>query len=182
MKTKHSEQPAQPLRAIAKITSLFGIRGEVKIFSYARTAEEFEGIANVFCGSDETEAVPCEIEFVRTRGNEIFLKFVQYDDRTAAERLRGKYLFVEESQRKKLPPEKFFIDDLIGCMVVNETGKKFGKIISVDALPLQMIYTVQTKKGNVMLPAAREFVLSVDVEKKEIVVRPPEGLFGGEML
>ena len=161
---------------------MFGIRGEVKIFSYARNAEEFEGLANVLCGLDETKTAPCEIESVRTRGNEIYLKFVQCDDRTAAESLRGKYLFVEESQRKQLPPEKFFIDDLIGCAVMDEAGKKFGEIISVDALPSQMIYTVQTKKGNVMLPAAREFVLSVDVEKKEIIVRPPEGLFGGEML
>ena len=182
MKTKHSELPVQPLRAIAKITSLFGVRGEVKIFSYARTAEEFERLANVFCGANETEIVPCEIESVRTRRNEIFLKLVQYDDRTAVEKLRGKYLFVEESQRKQLPPGKFFIDDLIGCMVVNEMGKKLGKVISVDALPSQMIYTVQTKKENVMLPAAQEFILSVDVEKKEIIVRPPEGLFSGEML
>jgi ribosomal 30S subunit maturation factor RimM len=45
-----------------------------------------------------------------------------------------------------------------------------------------MVYTIRTKKGDVMLPAVREFVLNVDVEKKEIVVRPPEGLFHGEML
>ena len=178
MKTKHT----QPLRAIAKITGVFGIRGEVKIFSYARAAEEFEGLANIFCGPDETDTAPCEIESVRMRGNDIYLKFVQCSDRTAAERLRGKYLFVEESRRKQLPSEKFFIDDLIGCMVMDEVGKKFGEIVSVDALPSQMIYTVQTKKGIVMLPAAKEFVLSVDVERKEIVVRPPEGLFGGEML
>jgi 16S rRNA processing protein RimM len=89
---------------------------------------------------------------------------------------------VEESHRKQLPPEKFFIDDLIGCAVVDEEGKKFGEVVSVDALPSQMFYSVQTKKGSVMLPAVKEFVLSVDVEKKEIIVRPPEGLFGGEML
>ncbi len=178
MKTKHT----QTLRAIAKITSVFGIRGEVKIFSYARTAEEFEDIAGVLCGLDETHTVPCEIESVRTRGNEIYLKLVQCSDRTTAEHMTGKYLFVEESQRIQLPPEKFFVDDLMGCTVVDETGKKFGEVVSVDALPSQMIYTVKTKKGSVMLPAAREFILSVNVDKKEIVVHPPEGLFGGEML
>ena len=161
---------------------MFGVRGEVKVFSYARAAEEFEGLAGIFYGTDETDTLPCEVESVKVRGNEIYLKLVHCKDRTTAEKLRGQYLFVEESRRKQHVPEKFYVDDLIGCAVVNEAGEKYGEVVSVDALPAQMMYTVQTKKGDVMLPAAQEFVLSVDVEKKEIVVRPPEELFGGEML
>ena len=178
MKTKHS----QAFRAVAKIISLFGIRGEVKIFSYARTAEEFETLESLYCGSTEGESVPCSIESVRMRGKDIYLKLTGVDDRTAAEAFRGKYLFVEESQKKKLPKEKFFVDDIVGCTVIDEEGKKVGTVRSVDALPGQMMYTVRTRNGDVMLPAVQEFVLSVDVDKKQIVVRPPEGLFEGEML
>lgn len=178
MKTKHS----QALRAVAKIIGVFGIRGEVKIYSYARTADEFEELKEFLCGATESDINPCVIESVRTRGKEIHLKLAGVDDRTVAESYRGKFLFVEESHRKKLPKEKFFVDDLIGCAVIGEEGKKFGMVRSVDAYPSQMIYTVRTERGDVMLPAVQEFVLSVDVEKKEIVVRPPNGLFEGEML
>lgn len=178
MKTKHS----QPLRAVAKIIGLFGIRGEVKVFSYARTAEEFESLESLYCGSTEGESAPCTIESVRMRGKDIYLKLSGVDDRTAAESFRGKYLFIEESQKKQLPKAKFFVDDIVGCAVIDEEGKKFGTIRAVDALPGQMMHTVRTALGDVMLPAVQEFVLSVDVEKKEIVIRPPEGLFEGEML
>lgn len=178
MKTKKT----QPLRAIAKVTSVFGIRGEVKIFSYVRTADEFENLKNIFCGEDETNAVPCKIASVKVRGNDIYLKLAEYADRTAAESLRGKFLFVEEKHRKQLPPGKFFVDDIIGCTVVNEDGNTLGVVASVNALPLQTIYTVRTEKGDVMMPTAKEFILSVNVEKKEIIVRLPEGLFSGEML
>ena len=178
MKTKQN----QPLRAVAQIRKIFGVRGEMKIESFARSMDEFERLENVLRGTDENNVVPCEIESVKMRGDEIYLKLRGVDDKTAADLIRGQYLFVDESMRKKLPKEKFFIDELIGCRVVSEGRKIFGTISSVDAYPAQMVYTVRTKQGFVMLPAVKEFIVSVDVEKKEIVVRPPEGLFHGEML
>lgn len=154
----------------------------MKIRSFARSAEEFEGLHRTFVGKNETSAEPCSIESIRKRGGDIYLKLSGVSDRTAAEPFRMSYIFVEESQKKEPPREKFFIDDLIGCVLVNEEGKEFGMVVSVDALPAQMVYTVKTSNGEVMFPAVSEFVLSVNVEKKEIVVRPPEGLFEGEML
>jgi 16S rRNA processing protein RimM len=179
LKTKQNQQP---LRAVAQIRKIFGVRGEMKIESFARTMDEFERLENVLRGTDEHTVVPCEIESVKMRGDDIYLKLRGIDDKTAADLIRGQYLFVEESLRKTLPKEKFFIDELIGCTVVSEGGKTYGTISSVDAYPAQMVYTVRTKQGTVMLPAVREFIVSVDVEKKCIIVRPPEGLFHGEML
>jgi 16S rRNA processing protein RimM len=177
-----TNQNQQPLRAVAQIRKIFGVRGEMKIESFARTAKEFTQLDQLLLGMNELDAVPCEIESVKERGSEIYLKLRGIDDKTAADQIRGQYLFVEESLRKQLPKEKFFIDELIGCAVVSENGRTFGTIRSVDAYPAQMIYTVRTKRGDVLLPAVREFIVNVDVEKKEIVVRPPEGLFDGEML
>lgn len=154
----------------------------MKIRSFARTAEEFEGIHGTFVGKDDTSVEQCVIESVRKRGNAIFVKLKGVNDSNAAAAYRSSYIFVEEQYRIQLPKEKFFIDDLIGCAVVSEDGKKFGTIISVDALPVQMVYTVKTLNGEVLLPAVPEFILSVNVEKKEIIVRPPEGLFEGDML
>lgn len=171
-----------PLRAVAQIRKIFGLNGEMKIESFARSMEEFEQMEHVLLGSSEHDVVPCEIESAKMRGEEIYLKLRGIDDKTAADRIRGLYLFVEESKRKTLPKEKFYIDELIGCSVKNESGKTYGTISSVDAYPAQMVYTVRTKRGSVMLPAVREFIITVDVEKKVIIVRPPEGLFDGDML
>ena len=154
----------------------------MKIESFSRTIDDFERLENVLLGPDEKNVSPCKIESVKMRGDEIYLKLRGVDDKTAADQIRGQYLFVEESQKKKLPKEKFFIDELIGCSVVSENGKVYGTVSSVDAYPAQMVYTVRTKHGSVMLPAVREFIVNVDVEKKEIIVRPPLGLFHGEML
>lgn len=179
MKTK---QQQQPLRAVAQIRKIFGVKGEMKIESFARTMDEFERLEHLVRGPDETNVVPCEVESVKMRGDEIYLKLRGIDDKTAADPIRGQYLFVEESLRKKLPKEKYFIDELIGCTVLSEGGKIYGTISAVEAYPAQMMYTVRTKQGLVMLPAVPEFIVNVDVETKKIVVRPPAGLFHGEML
>jgi 16S rRNA processing protein RimM len=171
-----------PLRAVAQIRKSFGLKGELKIESFSRTLDELLQLDQVLLGGNENIAAPCEIESAKMRGDEIYIKLRGVDDKTAADLMRGQYLFVEETQRKVLPKDKFYIDELIGCSVVSEGGKTYGTITSVDAYPAQMIYTIRTKKGDVMLPAVREFVLNVDVVKKEIVVRPPDGLFHGEML
>ncbi|MEI7905871.1 MAG: ribosome maturation factor RimM [Bacteroidota bacterium] len=178
MKTKQQ----QSLRAVAQIRKIFGVRGEMKIESFARTMDDFERLTNLLRGQDENSVIPCEIESVKMRGDEIYLKLRGIDDKTAADLIRGQYLFVEESLRKELPKEKFFIDELIGCTVVSEGGKIYGTVSSVEAYPAQMIYTVRTKQGFVMLPAVPEFIVNVDVENKKIIVRPPVGLFHGEML
>lgn len=179
MKTK---QNPTPLRAVAQIRKSFGLKGELKVVSFSRTAEELQQLEQVLIGGNESIAVLCEIESTKMRGTEIYIKLRGVDDKTAADLMRGQYLFVEETLRKILPKDKFYIDELIGCTVVSEEGKTYGTITSVDAYPAQMVYTIRTKNGEVMIPAVREFIMNVDVEKKEIIVRPPEGLFHGEML
>lgn len=154
----------------------------MKIESFGRSQQDFEQTEQLLLGADPLKTVPVEIESVTMRGDEIYLKLKGVDDKTAADAVRGLYLFVEESRRKELPKEKFFIDELIGCTVKNENGKVYGTIVSVDAYPAQMVYTVKTQRGQVLLPAVKEFIVSVDVLQKVIVVSPPEGLFDGEML
>jgi 16S rRNA processing protein RimM len=170
------------LRAVAHIRKVFGVKGEVKIFSYARSSDEYRNLQPLFRGKTEQDAVVCIIENVTMRGNDIYVKMEGIDDRTAAEGVIGQYVFVEEKHRKKLPPGKFFDDDILDCTIVSEEGKKFGTVYDVIQYPAHKVYVVTTKRGYVMMPAVAEIIRSVDIEKKEIVVRPPEGLFDGTML
>lgn len=171
----------QQFCAIAKILKPFGIHGEVKIYSYARTAEEFSNLDRLFLGKDTFAVTETAIETVTVRGNEIFVKLKGVEDRTASEALGGKFLFVEESRRKELPEGSFFIDDLAGCKIVDEEHRELGVVQSVETIAGQQCYSVTTSRGEVLLPAVKEFILSVDIKKKIIIARPPEGLFDGEM-
>lgn len=170
------------LRAVAQILKPFGVKGELKIFSYSRGLDDYQNIPALLRGKNDQHVVACIIESVKMRGEELFVKLKEIDDRTAAERIVGEYLFTDEQHRQHLPEGKFFDDDLLDCDVVDEQGNMLGVIHDVVRYPAQKVYEVKTKERIVLLPAVAEFILSVDLEKKKIIVRPPEGLFEGTML
>jgi 16S rRNA processing protein RimM len=168
------------LLAVGKIVKLFGIRGELKIQSYARAAKEFETLRSVYVGVTDNDAVEMNVESFILRGGDMYVKFDSVHGRETAQTLVGKYLFVDERSRKKLPAGVFFVDDIIGISVVNEAGQFIGVVKEVIKSPAHDIYLVQTANADVMMPAVPAIVRSVDLQRRIMTVDPPEGLFYGE--
>ena len=58
-------------------------------------------------------------------------------------------------------------------------------MILVDHLPAQDLLAIETSNGEVLVPFVKQIVPSVDIEKSQVVLTPPAGLFelnlpGGE--
>ncbi|MDE3056683.1 MAG: 16S rRNA processing protein RimM [Bacteroidota bacterium] len=166
------------LVAAAKILKVFGIRGEVKLHSYARTAEEWKSLSSVYIGVYEHAAVEHRIETVAERGGDVYVKFYDADGRTDAERLVGQLVFVEERYRiQSRPGRDFFVDDIIGMKAVDTAGNVLGVVASVEKIPAHDLYVVRTNKGEVSVPAVRAIVRKIDLADRTMVLDPPEGLF-----
>lgn len=173
----------QTLYAAGKIVKVFGIKGEVKIYSYARSSQEFEAVRTVKVGADERTASDRTIDSVRDRGGDVYIKFAGVDDRNAAEELVNCFVFVGEEQRKAPTAGRYYIHDLLGCRVVlEENGRELGTLREVMNVAGRQMYIVDTTHGEVMMPAVKEFIAGVDIARKTVTVRPPEGLFEGEGL
>ncbi|HLP17905.1 MAG TPA: ribosome maturation factor RimM [Bacteroidota bacterium] len=171
----------QTLYAAGKIIKVFGIKGEVKIYSYARSSQEYEAVRTVKVGADERTAGDRTIDHVRDRGGDIYIKFAGVDDRNAAEELVNCFVFVEESKRKAPKAGRHYIHELLGCSVVLEdNGRELGTLRDVMDVAGRQMYLVATFHGEVMMPAVDEFIASVDLTRRVISVRPPEGLFEGD--
>ena len=57
------------------------------------------------------------------------------------------------------------------------TGKTVGTIRSVDDSTLNILFEIETPDGtDTLVPAHEELIEQVDGEKRQIVVRLPEGL------
>jgi len=166
-------------RAIGVIAKVFGIKGEVKVHSYSRSIEQFEELDSVFVGRDDQKTARRKIERVVPRGDEIYVKFEGVDDRNASELLVGQFLFVEESRRKRLSSGEYFVDDIVGLLVLDETEKKLGVVKEVLHYPAHDVYVVKVGRNDVMVPAVREIIREVDLKKRTVTIAPPEGLFEG---
>ena len=68
--------------------------------------------------------------------------------------------------------------DLVGCIVYNTKGEKIGIVDEVLQYAANDVYVVkdEEKNKNYLIPAVKEFVIKVDINNKEIIIDPIEGM------
>ena len=87
-------------------------------------------------------------------------------------RLEGSSVLAQE-----LEEDEYYIADLIGMDVVLEDGSKFGTLKDVMETGANDVYVVEDAKGEeILLPAIRECILDVDVEKNVMTIHLMKGL------
>jgi 16S rRNA processing protein RimM len=105
----------------------------------------------------------------------LFLEGIQ--DRSQAETLVKAILLIE-TDLGQLPedPEAWYDHQLVGltALVGDEV---VGKVIRVDHLPAQDLLAIETSNGEVLVPFVKQIVPSVDIQKGQVVLTPPSGLF-----
>ena len=152
-----------------EIVTTHGVRGEVKVLTWLDAPEmlcEFDR-----CRIDGNE---CVIEGCRVQKNCNLLKLQGIDTMEAAQAMRGKVI---QLYREDISEDVIFGDELIGIAVYCD-GKKIGEITEVLDYPGNSVYVVN--KGEYMLPAVKEFILSTDIDKNEMTVKLIEGMRNDE--
>lgn len=169
----------QPLVAVGRIVKVFGLRGEVVVKPLTSSPERFARLATVLVGPAETDARPRTIASVQIGGKGVRLGFDDVTDRTAAEALRGHFLFVTAEERITPPPGRYFVEDVVGLRVVDERDGDVGRVKDVLRMPAHDVYVIGTAAEDILLPAVKEFVREIDVERGEMRVRLLDGMRGG---
>ena len=109
-------------------------------------------------------------------GRGVRLKLAGIDDRDAADRARGKILFVDEAHRAKLAKGQYFVHDVLGLAVREEGGSDLGTVADVLRYPASDVYVIRGDRGEILIPAVKEFIRSVDLETRTMTVRLIEGM------
>ena len=90
----------------------------------------------------------------------------------AADALRHAKLWIHRSMRPPLPPDEFYLDEVIGLQVRTENGDDWGHIEEVLETPAHNVYVTP----QAMIPAHRDFIVATDWENRVLTVRDVPGL------
>ncbi len=154
-----------------------GRRGEV-------ASEILSGIPDRFAVGMKLLALPrdsasrreLEVEELWPHKRLLVLKFAGMDSISEAETLVGCELQVPRSQRSELQAGWNYVSDLVGCAVLDH-GREIGRIEDVQfgagEAPLLI---VRDAARLLEVPFAEAYLDSVDVEKKQVRMKLPEGL------
>jgi len=165
--------------AVGRIVGAYGQQGWVRAEPLTDFPERFAKLERLYISRDPADDFPLPLRLERAEhvGNSLVLVFTGITDEIGAEGLVGSYLLVPESERFPLPPNRYYIDDLIGLTVVETSGVSVGQVTEVINNPGNDLLLIRTSAGNeLLLPMVKSFVHQIDLAGKVITVTIPPGL------
>ena len=158
------------------ITSTHGIKGEVKVYPTMDDVTRFKKLKNVILKT-EKETLDREITGVKFFKQFVIVKFEEYNNINEVESLRNAGIFVTRNDAVSLDEDEFFIADLIGLEAISDDGIYKGIITDVLSGSANDVYEVTLEdEQKVLLPAIKECIKDVDLNKGSITFTMLEGL------
>jgi len=163
------------LVAVARIAKPRGIKGEAIADLLTDFPERFDGLETVTAVMPDESRWELTIERHWFQSGRIVLKFVGVDSIDEAEMLRNAEICVPESEAIELEEGEFYDWELAGCVVETVNGGPVGMVRELMRTGGTEILVVDGAK-EFLIPFAKAICIDVDIERKKIVIDPPDGL------
>ena len=152
-----------------RIVNTHGVAGEVKIEVWLDSPQFLKSFKRCFIDRREVKLLSA-----RVHKSFLIVKLEGVEDVNAAMALKGRTVFIDRADAR-LPKGAFFLQDIIGASVVDESGSEIGKLVDVMETPASNVYVVKGEREH-LIPAVPEFVMSTDADNGIITVHLIEGM------
>lgn len=168
------------LVVVGRIGRPHGVRGAVSIEVRTDEPDRRFAVGSRLLTDSGREVV---VTSATWHSGRLLLTFEGYDDRNAIEELRNQILSVDRpDDEQPEDPEEFYDSALVDCEVCDSDGFVIGTVKEVAHLPAQDMLVVRTPDDReILVPFIEEFVPTIDVANKRIVITPPDGLLDEEI-
>ena len=152
-----------------RIVNTHGVAGEVKIEVWLDSPQFLKSFKRCFIDRREVKLLSA-----RVHKGFLIVKLEGVEDVNAAMALKGRTVVIDRADAR-LPKGAFFLQDIIGASVVDESGSEIGKLVDVMETPASNVYVVKGEREH-LIPAVPEFILSTDADNGIITVHLIEGM------
>lgn len=172
----------EDLFKVGVITSTHGLKGDVKVFPTTDDVNRFKQLKKALIHNakkkNNEEYIDIEIENCKFFKNMVILKFKGINDINDVEKYKGYDIYVTRANAVPLDEGEYYIADLIDLKVLTEDGEELGILYDVLTTGANDVYEVKLKDSDkeVLIPAIKQCILNVDMEKREMTVHLLEGL------
>ena len=166
--------------SIGKIVGVHGIKGNIKVYSYAESLSVFEKGSSVLVVNAKGFKKTFKIRWVKPHGRVVLLSLQGIDNRNLSETLIGSELLIEKDSLPELEDGSYYWFDIIGLSVFTTDEKYIGLVESIIPTGSNDVYVVKDptkdRDNETLIPALESVVLEIDLEHKKMIVELPEGL------
>jgi 16S rRNA processing protein RimM len=162
---------------VGKIRKCFGVNGEVSVESLSHSLSRFRKLKKVYLGFNQDKLFPTEVISCRINLQKVILKFSSFNNISEIQDFIGSYVFIDSADSIRPPEGKFFQHELLGLDIVDKNAVNYGVLKEILSLPAYDIYIIKYHNKDVLIPAIPEFIISVDLKNRKIVINVVDGLF-----
>jgi 16S rRNA processing protein RimM len=157
--------------SIGVIIGTRGLDGTLKVRPTTDFPERFSQGAEVFLNGNSTT-----IEKVSWNKENVLLSIKGIASLEEAIQYRGVELTIPSKALRKLPIGCYYQFDIIGIEVYSVDGLSIGCITQILNCSND-VYVVRNHLGKeFLIPATKEIIKIVDIEKRKIIIKPIDGL------
>ena len=152
---------------VGLLNNTHGVRGEMKLTLWCDDLDYLRRFQVLYL--DPEGQHPLHVTALRPQKQGAIIRFAEITSIEQAETIKGKVLYGDRADGK-LPEGRTYIQDLLGCLVVDaDTGTAYGTIADV-----------QKGKAHTLVPAIDDVVVEKDVAAGVVKIRPMKGLFDAD--
>lgn len=161
--------PNNDLIQIGQVVGAHGVKGGIKVKLLTSFVERFDAGRTIFIDGN-----PYKVQRANYHRDQVRLNLVDLKSREVAESLQWKMVEALD-EPLDLGEDEYREKDLIGLTAFDESGVELGIVSQVLPSPGQDLLVI----GETLVPMVKEFVVSIDLAKRIIVLHLIEGLFDG---
>lgn len=168
-----STSPEPAFLAIGRVLRPHGVRGELRVEIHTDYPERYGVYRRVYLGPNYTGY---QIKGHRFHQGRVLLRLCEVTDRTAAEALRGQWVYIAIEDAVPLAEGQVYLHQMLGLRVLTVEGEELGEVVDLIETGANLVYVVRGMQGEILIPDIPEVVEAIDVEAGKLIVRLIEGL------
>ena len=161
---------------IGKVVGTHGIKGYLKVSSYAESIETFAPGRQLALRRKEKPIVIRTIESARAHKSGILLALQGINSLDAAKEWVGHELCIDKATLPEPEDGTYYWHQIIGLKVFTVDNRYLGLVAAIFPTGSNDVYVVRDGRKEVLIPAIESVVVEIDLAHKALRVDLPEGL------
>ena len=163
------------LNRIGRLGKPWGHHGELLVHLDELDPEDLAHAGSLFVDI-EGQKVPFAFSKLHEKGNEVLVKFEDFDDPQSAQIIVGRDLYAPPGLLADGSDESWDPEDFIDMLVRDEEHGELGIVTAIEGTDKNPVLVVLHGEEEVLIPVTDEMILGVDPEENVLLVRTPPGL------
>lgn len=161
---------------LGRVLRPHGLKGALRIRSYARSADSFLGLSEVWLRTSGGQIRALPLTWAKPHPKGVVLKLEGLEGEEKVRSLIGAEVVVPRTALPALEEDEYYWTDLIGLDVFDHNGARLGRIKALFETKAHDVLVVDSPDGEVLIPAVESAIREVDLKRRIVAIRGPEDL------